>query len=157
MSEQNQNSLLPFKAERKLNQLFYITPQLKQNKDLQNKIIAWAEDMLEEAYHEWCELHDDVLDSAIKIHHSAHARKGAISRDKKYAPFREEFAKIQYEQFLKAYQNKERFSISSFVDWFLRHKAPNMKIPYVEQNQKNKLRQLAQQNKRVFEKCLNCR
>ena len=40
------------------------------------------------------------------------------------------------------------------VEWFLENKADKIQIPYVEQNQKNKLRQLAQQNNRAFKKIL---
>lgn len=44
---------------------------------------------------------------------------------------------------------------NSFVDWFLVNKANEVHIPYVKQNQKNKLRQLAQQNNREFKKLLH--
>jgi len=40
------------------------------------------------------------------------------------------------------------------VDWFLENKT-DIQIPYVEQNQKNKLRQLAQANNREFKKLLH--
>mgnify|MGYP004657971335 CR=1 FL=1 len=42
----------------------------------------------------------------------------------------------------------------SFVDWFLENKT-DIQIPYVEQNQKNKLRQLAQQNNHESKKLLH--
>jgi hypothetical protein len=49
----------------------------------------------------------------------------------------------------------KKFNENSFVEWFLENKVNEMQIPYVKQNQKNKLRQLAQQNNREFKKLLH--
>lgn len=49
-----------------------------------------------------------------------------------------------------------KLTANSFVEWFLRNKSQDIEIPYVKQNQKNKLRQLAQQNNREFRKTLAC-
>lgn len=54
----------------------------------------------------------------------------------------------------RALQSGSKLTANSFVDWFLENKT-NIQIPYVKQNQKNKLRQLAQQNNREFKKLLH--
>ena len=50
-----------------------------------------------------------------------------------------------------------KLTANGFVEWFLKNKAQNIEIPYVKQNQKNKLRQLAQQNNREFKKLLQAK
>lgn len=54
----------------------------------------------------------------------------------------------------RALQSGSKLTANSFVDCFLENKT-NIQIPYVEQNQKNKLSQLAQQNNREFKKLLH--
>ena len=49
----------------------------------------------------------------------------------------------------------KKFNENSFVGWFLENKVNEVQIPYVKQNQKNKLRQLAQQNNREFKQLLH--
>ena len=127
---------------------------LAKDKSLQEKIIAWGLDMLEEAHADWSDMRATMLDSVIKVHQRKNARKGGIERDKKYIQFREEFAKIQKEYFIRAYQNNQKLTANSFVEWFITNKAEKIKIPYVPQNQKNKLRQLAQANAKEFKKLL---
>ena len=109
--------------------------------------------MMTEAREYWSKLHAATIDAVIKTHHKEKAHKGAIVRDKKYAEFRENFTKIQKEKYELAMQNGSKLTANSFVDWFLENKT-DIQIPYVEQNQKNKLRQLAQQNNREFKKLL---
>ena len=145
---------LPLKATRKLNMLILHNEALAKDKNLQEKIIAWGLDMLEEARADWSDMRATTLDSVIKVHQRKNARKGGIERDKKYIQFREEFAKIQKEYFIRAYQNNQKLTANSFVEWFITNKAEQIKIPYVPQNQKNKLRQLAQANNRKFKKLL---
>lgn len=110
--------------------------------------------MLEEARTDWSDMRATTLDSVIKVHQRKNAHKGGIERDKKYIQFREEFAKIQKEYFIRAYQNNQKLTANSFVEWFITNKAEKIKIPYVPQNQKNKLRQLAQANAKEFKKLL---
>ena len=66
--------------------------------------------MLEEARADWSDMRATTLDSVIKIHQRTNARKGGIERDKKYIQFREEFAKIQKEYFIRAYQNNQKLT-----------------------------------------------
>ena len=56
---------LPFKAARKLNMLILHNEALAKDKSLQEKIIAWGLDMLEEARTDWSDLHNTVLDTII--------------------------------------------------------------------------------------------
>ncbi|MBQ4400080.1 MAG: hypothetical protein II830_02150 [Alphaproteobacteria bacterium] len=72
-----------------------------------------------------------------------------------YAPFREYFKQIQQERYEFALLNGSKLTANSFVDWFWENKANDIQIPYIEQNQKNKLRQLAQANNREFKKLLH--
>ena len=110
--------------------------------------------MLTEAREEWSELHNDTIESVIKCHKSSEAKRKSEIKDQKYAPFREYFKQIQQEKYEFALQNGSKLTANSFVDWFLENKT-DIQIPYVEQNQKNKLRQLAQQNNREFKKLLH--
>lgn len=109
---------------------------------------------LVEARSDWNDMQASILDSIIKVYQRTNARKGGIERGKKYTQFKEEFAKIQKEYFIKAFQNNKKFTANSFVEWFMINKAEQIRIPYVKQNQRNKLRQLAQANNREFKKLL---
>ena len=143
---------LPLKAERKLTSLFRQSSLLRQAIELQNKIIAWAKNMLEEAREEWDSIRADTITSIIKSHNKTKAIKGAKNRDKKYATFRKEFALLQKEHYQKAIQNGYQLTANRFVTWFLINKALELEVPYTKQNQKNKLIQLAQANNREFKK-----
>ncbi|MBP5215861.1 MAG: hypothetical protein J6039_04830 [Alphaproteobacteria bacterium] len=144
---------LPPRALRKFDAICLHDEYLHQNKELQQQLLDCMVDMMNEAREEWTELHATTLDAVIKTHHKEKAHKGAVVRDKKYAEFRENFTKIQQEKYEFALQNGSKLTANSFVDWFLANKT-DIQIPYVEQNQKNKLRQLAQQNNREFKKLL---
>lgn len=74
---------LPLKAAHKLNTLISHNEALLKDKNLQEKIIAWGLDMLEEARADWSDMRTTTLDSIIKIHQRTNARKGGIERDKK--------------------------------------------------------------------------
>lgn len=145
---------IPFKSERKLANLFRTEPLLNQNKELQDRITYLIKEILKEAHAEWCDIRATTLDSVIKVHQRTNASKGGIERDKKYAQFREKFARIQKEYFTKANQNGQKLTANSFVEWFMANKTKEIKIPYVKQNQRNKLRQLSQSNNREFKKLL---
>ena len=111
--------------------------------------------MMNEAREEWTELHNETIESVIKCHTSSEAKRKSEIKNQKYAPFREYFKQIQQEKYEFALQNGSKLTANSFVDWFIMNKAKDIPIPYVEQNQKNKLRQLAQQNNREFKKLLH--
>ena len=146
--------IIPNKALRKFDETCLHNEYLHQNKELRQQILSWAADMIAEAREEWGVLHTTKIDAVIKMHHKEKAHKGAVVRDKKYAEFRMKFAKIQKEKFYETLQNGYKLTANNFVDWFLENKANEIQIPYIEQNQKNKLRQLAQQNNREFKKLL---
>lgn len=145
--------VIPIRAVRKFDVMCLHNEYLHQNKELRQQILSWATELLEEAREHWGDIHATTIDAVIKTHHKEKAHKGAIVRDKKYAEFRENFTKIQKEKYELAMQNGSKLTANSFVDWFLANKT-DIQIPYVEQNQKNKLRQLAQQNNREFKKLL---
>jgi hypothetical protein len=147
--------ILPFKTLRKFDEMCLHNTYLYQNKEFQQQILSWAADMLKEARAEWSERRNDTIESIIECHTRSEAKRKSDIKDQKYAPFREHFKKVQREQFDIALQNGYKLTANSFVEWFLTNKANEMQIPYVEQNQKNKLRQLAQQNNREFKKLLH--
>ena len=146
--------VLPITALRKFDVMCLHSPKLHQDRELQQQILNWAVDMLTESREEWRKLHNDTIESVIKCHTSSEAKRKSEIKDQKYAPFREYFKQIQQERHEFALQNGSKLTANSFVDWFLENKT-DIQIPYVEQNQKNKLRQLAQQNNREFKKLLH--
>lgn len=146
--------VIPITALRKFDVMCLHSHKLRQDRELQQQILNWAADMLLEAREEWGELHNDTIESVIKCHTSSEAKRKSEIKDQKYAPFREYFKQIQQENYEFALQNGSKLTANSFVDWFLENKT-DIQIPYVEQNQKNKLRQLAQQNNREFKKLLH--
>ena len=147
--------ILPPKALRKFDAMCLKNEKLHQNKELQLQILSWAADTLEEARAEWSERRNDTIESVIECHTRSEAKRKSDIKDQKYAPFREYLKKVQREQFDIALQNGYKLTANSFAEWFLANKANEIQIPYVEQNQKNKLRQLAQQNNREFKKLLH--
>lgn len=146
--------VIPITALRKFDAMCLHSPKLRQDRELQQQILNWAVDMLTESREEWRELHNDTIESVIKCHTSSEAKRKSEIKDQKYAPFREYFKQIQQERHEFALQNGSKLTANNFVDWFLENKT-DIQIPYVEQNQKNKLRQLAQQNNREFKKLLH--
>lgn len=147
--------IIPITALRKFDAMCLHNEYLYQNKKFQEQILSWATNMLAEARKEWSELRNDTIESVIECHTRSEAKRKSDIKDQKYAPFREYFRRVQREQFDTALQHAYKLTANSFVDWFLANKANEMQIPYVEQNQKNKLRQLAQQNNREFKKLLH--
>ena len=146
--------IIPITVLRKFDAMCLKDEKLHQNKELQQQILSWAAELLEEARDNWGKLHATTINTVIKMHHREKARKGAVVRDIKYAQFRKKFAEIQKGKYKEALQIGDKLTANSFVEWFLENKADKIQIPYVKQNQKNKLRQLAQQNNQAFKKLL---
>ena len=143
---------LPFKAARKLNMLILHNEALAKDKSLQEKIITWALDMLEEARTDWSDLHNTVLDAVITCDRKQEAKRKALIKDEKYAPFREYFKNLQYKKFISYQKQGKNLSASAFVRYFLKSKAHVVDIPYKNSNWEIKLNQLAQANNREFKK-----
>ena len=143
---------LPFKVARKLNMLIIHNEALAKDKSLQEKIIAWALDMLEEARTDWSDLHNTVLDAVITCDRKQEAKRKALIKDEKYAPFREYFKNLQYKKFISYQKQGINLSASAFVRYFLKSKAHVVDIPYKNSNWEIKLNQLAQANNREFKK-----
>ena len=147
--------IIPFKSLRKFDAMCLHNGYLHQNKEFQQQILSWVAELLEEARKDWNELRNDNIESVIECHTRSEAKRKSDIKDQKYAPFREYLKIVQREQFDIALQKGYKLTANSFVDWFLVNKVNEMQIPYVKQNQKNKLRQLAQQNNREFKKLLH--
>ena len=143
---------IPFKAARKLNMLILHNEALAKDKSLQEKIIAWSLDMLEEARTDWSDLHNTVLDAVITCDRKQEAKRKALIKDEKYAPFREYFKNLQYKKFISYQKQGKNLSASAFVRYFLKSKAHVVDIPYKNSNWEIKLNQLAQANNREFKK-----
>ena len=146
--------IAPIMAQRKIDSLFLQDENLRKNKELQQKIIILINEILKEAYEEWHSLRVASINSIIKIYQKSKAINGAKKRDKKYAQFRKEFYDLQKNKYIEFYKNGYKMTANNFVDWFLKNNDKKLQIPYMEQNQKNKLRQLAQRNNREFKKLL---
>lgn len=145
---------IPDKALRMLDALFLSESALKGRDELKNKIVSWAETMLSEARQAWCDMRNDTIHSVILTDRKAEALKKAGIRDEKYAPFRKYFYLVQKEKFFDAAQKGEKLTANGFVRWFLSIEDMKVQIPYVKQNQQNKLIQLAQKNNREFKELL---
>lgn len=143
---------LPLKAARKLNMLIMHNEALAKDKSLQEKIIAWSLDMLEEARTDWSDMRASVLDSIITCDRKQEAKRKALIKDEKYAPFREYFKNLQYKKFISYQKQGRNLSASAFVRYFLKNKAQLVDIPYKNSNWEIKLNQLAQANNREFKK-----
>lgn len=143
---------IPFKAAGKLNMLIMHNEALAKDKSLQEKIITWALDMLEEARTDWSDLHNTVLDAVITCDRKQEAKRKALIKDEKYAPFREYFKNLQYKKFISYQKQGKNLSASAFVRYFLKSKAHVVDIPYKNSNWEIKLNQLAQANNREFKK-----
>ena len=143
---------LPLKAAGKLNMLILHNEALAKDKSLQEKIITWALDMLEEARADWSDLHNTVLDAVITCDRKQEAKRKALIKDEKYAPFREYFKNLQYKKFISYQKQGKNLSASAFVRYFLKSKAHVVDIPYKNSNWEIKLNQLAQANNREFKK-----
>ena len=71
---------LPLKAARKLNMLIMHNEALAKDKSLQEKIITWALDMLEEARADWSDMHNTVLDAVITCDRKQEAKRKAFGK-----------------------------------------------------------------------------
>ena len=143
---------IPFKAARKLNMLIMHNEALAKDKSLQEKIIAWSLDMLEEARADWSDLHNTILDAVITCDRKQEAKRKALIKDEKYAPFREYFKNLQQKKFIAYKKQGKTLSASAFVRYFLKNKTKTVNIPYKNSNWEIKLNQLAQANNREFKK-----
>lgn len=117
---------LPLKATRKLNMLILHNEALAKDKSLQEKIIAWSLDMLEEARTDWSDLHNTVLDAVITCDRKQEAKRKALIKDEKYAPFREYFKNLQYKKFISYQKQGKNLSASAFVRYFLKNQAQSV-------------------------------
>lgn len=144
--------LIPLKSLRKLDRLILQNKTLFSDKELQQKIIFWAGEMLKEAKEEWYDIHATTIDAVVIQDRKLEAQRRAEIKDAKYAPFREYFKKVQQAKFIEMHKRGQKLSASGFVRYFLKNKAQSVDIPYKNSNLQNKLNQLAQANNREFKK-----
>ena len=151
----NYKEIIPFRALRKFDEMCLHNEYLHQNKELQQQLLSWAAELLEEAREEWGELHVITIDAVVSEDRKAQAKKRCKARDNKYAPFREYFKQVQRKKFIEYKKAGQKLTANRYVEWFLENLSENVVIPYRESNIKNKLIQLAQQNnlelKKAFE------
>ena len=143
---------LPLKAARKLNMLIMHNEALAKDKSLQEKIITWGLDMLEEARADWSDMRASILDTIITYDRKHEALKRGQARDKKYAPFREYFKDLQKKKFTEYQKSGKKMTANGFVGWFLENIPDEVTIPYKPSNQYNKLIKLAEENNRELKK-----
>ena len=125
----SEEEIIPGKFLRRLNALFLHNETLRQDRDLQDEIVAWAKGLMSECHKEWCEMRATTIDTITYFDRKEKARKARQYRDIKYAPFREHFKKAQYEKFLQYKKEGKNLSANAFVNWYLCQESPNMLIP----------------------------
>lgn len=139
----------------KLRLLDFILRKFNQNQDiksLQSQITNWIILTITDEIRHWQDSRKESVEALCKINRSQEAQKRAQSRDKKFAPFREYFKKIQKQRFNKYMKLGKKLTANGFVLWFLKNKAAKISIPYRQSNWESKLNQLAQANNREFKK-----
>lgn len=146
------DEIIPIKSLRKLNSIIRHNNELKQNYDLQQKLILWAKDLMSECRNNWDELHATSIDVIETIYKRKEAAERAKIRDRKYAPFRKLFKQIQTTKFDELSKLGKTMSANKFVIWFLENKSNDIKIPYQKSNLHHKLNQLAQENSRELKR-----
>ena len=142
--------IIPLRVLRKFDAMCLHNEYLHENKELQQQILAWAAELLEEARDNWGKLHATTMDAVVAEDRRAQAKKRGRARDNKYAPFREYFRKVQKERFDEALKNGGKLTANGFAHWFLENRESDMEIPYEEGNKLHKLIRLAEANNREF-------
>ncbi len=156
-------NLLPNDRQLLSNQEFYLFNlifniyQKEQNiKQLQDRLLNLLSIILHNHKQEWLQNRKNSVKILYALDKKAEAVKRGKARDKKYAPFREQFKEIQYRKWLSYHKSNKKLTAYAFVQWFLKNKDKHMNIPYLTSNVENKLYQLAQANNREFKKAFEC-
>ncbi len=148
------NSVIEIDKLRLLDFILRKFNQMQDTKSLQSQITNWIILTITNEIRHWRDSRKESVEVLCKINRSQEAQKRAQSRDKKYAPFREYFKKIQKQRFNKYMKLGKKLTANGFVLWFLGTKAAKISIPYRQSNWQSKLNQLAQANNREFKKAL---
>ena len=148
------SSVIEIDKLRKLDCIFRQFNQTQDTKALQSQITNWIILTITDEIRHWQDSRKESVEVLCKINRSQEAQKRAQSRDKKYAPFREYFKKIQRQRFNKYMKLDKKMTANGFVLWFIKNKAAKISIPYRQSNWQSKLNQLAQANNREFKKAL---
>ena len=142
----NYKEIIHFRALRKFDEMCLHNKCLHQNKELQQQLLSWAAELLEEARKDWSDIHATTFEAIVAEDRKEQAQKRGKARDNKYAPFREYFKQVQRKKFIEYKKAGQKLTANRYVEWFLENLSENVVIPYRESNIKNKLIQLAQQN-----------
>ncbi len=140
---------------RLLDTIFYRHSKNMDLAELKRQILNWAVIIIANARKEWQENRNNSIKVLRRQDCKNEALKRAKGRDKRYAPFREYFKKIQKKKFLEYQKSGKKLKANLFVMWFLENNISEVEIPYVSSNQYNKLMQLAQENNREFKKAFD--
>ena len=146
------SSVIEIDKLRKLDFIFRQFNQTQDTKALQSQVTNWIILSITDERQHWQKSRKESVEVLCKINRSQEAQKRAQSRDKKFAPFREYFKKIQRQRFNKYMKLGKKLTANGFVLWFLKTKAAKISIPYRQSNWESKLNQLAQANNREFKK-----
>ena len=119
--------------------------QMQDTKALQSQITNWIILTITDEIKHWQDSRKESVEVLCKINRSQEAQKRA-----QFAPFREYFKKIQYQQFLINQKQGKKLTSCQFVRWFMDNMPQDIKIPYTKNNRINKLTQLAIINNREF-------
>ena len=82
----NDKEILSPKALRKLDNIIIHHENLLKNKELQQELVAWAQDMLAEARKDWEAMRTISIDTIIFCDRKKEAKRKASLKDEKYAP-----------------------------------------------------------------------
>ena len=114
------DEIIPNKSLRKLNSIIIRNEYFRQDKILQQQIIAWAKDLMSECRNEWQMMRATTIKAIIQKDRKTEAQRKANIRDKKYAPFRKYFYQIQKNEFDKKF-NEGYIStkyLNKYLAWY---------------------------------------
>ncbi len=146
------SSIIEADKLRQLDLIFHLFNQCKDIKTLQQQLTNWIILTITNERENWQNSRKESVEALCKINRAQEAQRRASARDKKYAPFREYFKKVQRQRFNNYMKLGKKLTAHGFVIWFLENKAGEITIPYRQSNRKSKLNQLAQANNREFKK-----
>lgn len=73
-AEIDYKEIIPITVLRKFDAMCLKNEKLHQNKELQQQILSWAAELLEEARENWGKLHNDTIESVIECHTRSEAK-----------------------------------------------------------------------------------
>ena len=117
------SSVIEIDKLRKLDFIFRQFNQTQDTKALQSQITNWIILTITDERQHWQKSRKESVEVLCKINRSQEAQKRAQSRDKKFAPFREYFKKIQRQRFNKYMKLGKKLTANGFVLWFIKNQS----------------------------------